>query len=139
MDDQTKTVGRVNFYAELRARAVRVPLVAQGLRAQGYLMLSERDLFGMLACDLSDALEATQAAYEKALASQIVAPVEVIKDGATVRYAFLGNAAREMYDTLKEVVDWLDLWQTELGTAQEHLLEQCNAAIAKAEGRNVPA
>jgi hypothetical protein len=73
----------------------------------------------------------------------LVDPVEIIREGTTIRYAFLGDAAREMYDACKEALTAIDaFWPKDApeneGQASEDraitaVRKHLRAAIAKAE------
>jgi hypothetical protein len=48
--------------------------------------------------------------------------------------AFLVAAAPDMYAALNEVKAWFQVWQQDLGPAEDKLFSVIDAAIAKAEG-----
>jgi hypothetical protein len=112
---------------EVYARAGNIQAMRVILDCQQQQRWSDEQAFGLMACYLADSLESMTKKVMEATNRQIVDPIEVIRDGDTVRHAFLPNAAREMYDALKDFVA--------ITEGNGAVKNKALAAIAKAEGR----
>jgi hypothetical protein len=116
-------------------RRLNSSIIQKCLDLQRILGWSDAETFGIMACYLSDALEASTKQLDRAMTNQIVSPIEIVRDGKTERAVYLGNAAREMYEALKVM----------LASAVPHPVEHPTmtaawkigkAALDKAEGRS---
>ncbi|MFL6427800.1 MAG: hypothetical protein ACJ71S_06110 [Acidobacteriaceae bacterium] len=132
--DEQIIVSPENAGGEMLKRARRVHVLRICLEAQRHQGWSDLTTAQLASCYLSDSLEYVSRRLINSKHREIVAPIETIRDGAVVRHAFLGNAAREMYDALvglsnsacdgRDIPEWL-----------RERLPGIHAAIAKAEGR----
>ena len=114
-------------------RRIKSSIIQKCLDLQKVLGWTDAETFGIMACYLSDALESTTKELDNALNEEIT------------RCAFLGNAARAMYEALKatEVILRLsnhDFGTNDMGKFRNITLRSTHrevlAAIAKAEGRS---
>jgi hypothetical protein len=120
-------------------------IIQECLDLQKIIGWSDAETLRIMACYLSDALEATQKELGSAMANRIVDPIITVRDGKTERHVFLGNAAREMHEALMaaEVILRLsnhDFSTNDSGKFRNITLRSTHkevlAAIAKAEGRS---
>lgn len=126
-------------------RRLNSSIIQKCLDLQRILGWSDAETFGIMACYLSDALEASTEQLNKAMANQITAPIEIVRDGKTERAVYLGNAAREMYEALRAAEAILRLSNNDFSTNDSGKFRNITlrsthkevlAAIAKAEGRS---
>jgi hypothetical protein len=124
-------IERVKEQVHARARTIDIMRIILELQPDQHW--TDEQSYGLMACYLADSLEAMTRKVIEAANRQIVEPMEIVRDGKTVRTVFLPNAAREMYDALKVVRELYGCPGPQ--TKMDKTFMAVEAAIAKAEGR----